>query len=83
MAISYIAGNTNYDFEKADIIANFTELTPLNLTAGSTITAATTVAGHVGRLCILQTSATATVKICTALRASASASDTWVAVSVS
>jgi hypothetical protein len=77
MALGTITTNTSWEFERDDLAAAVAAIPALQLTAGSTITAVTTIAQYVGQHAILATSALATVKICVGLRSAASAADTW------
>ena len=78
--VPYIAGNTNYEFEKIDIKNSFLMLEPLTGTVATTEPELE--AQMVGRLYVRDNgTASATVHICTGLRASVSAADTWATIS--
>jgi hypothetical protein len=79
--LNYIAGNTNYDFEKADLKANLLLVEPLRGTAATT--SYLLEAGMTGRFYLKDNGTAAkTLHICTALRASATAADTWAGITI-
>ena len=79
--LSYLATNTNYEFEKADIKANMLLLEPLRGTAATT--SYLLEAGMTERLYLKDNgTAATTLHICTALRASATAADTWAGITL-